>query len=113
MNIFYEWAQHLVAVSVVGFLFLFLGGGFLSDTLNFSKLTSSIKRVITEMRDNGGGIGIAWVYLLFCNAFLLVFTVFHNMFIELGYEQIPIIASVIGLVTWWAIGFIVSKKQQD
>ena len=110
MNTIYEWAQHLIAVSVVGFLVLFLGGGFLEDTLNFSKLTDSIKRVVTEMRDNGGGIGIAWVYILFCNAFLVVFTVFHNLFIYLGYEQIPIMASVIGLAAWWAVGFIVSKK---
>ena len=113
MNIFYEWLQHLIAISVVGFLVIFLGGGLLDNAVNVSNWIKSIKAVVSDMGANKGFFGSAWVFILLSNGFLVVFTGFHNMFNQLGYEQIPILASLLGLLAWWVLGVVAIRKKRN
>lgn len=112
MSIFLEWAQHLVAISLFGFIVIFFGGALLDDALSESNWIK-IKKIVTHFGTNRGFLGIAWVFILISNVVLVVVTGFRNLFIYLGYEQIPISVSLFGLAAWWLLGVFASRKKQD
>ncbi len=112
MNILFEWLQHLIAISLVGFLVIFLGGALLDDTLSESNWIK-IKTIVSHVGKNKGFLGSVWVVILISNVFLVVFTGYHNIFIYLGYEQIPIVAPLLGFVAWWILGVVVSRKKRN